>query len=99
MAETPEASNPQTIIATIHILETDFLVSATLRPEAVRLHIVIVASFILPVATMAQAGSTTTPSTPLVSPTKIGTINIQSAINRHCRYAEKNTAITVFPRR
>src|SRR6202022_1896373 len=42
--------------------------------------IVIVAAFILPIAAMAQGGSTTTPSTPLVLPTKIGTISIQSAI-------------------
>jgi Skp family chaperone for outer membrane proteins len=42
--------------------------------------IVIVAAFILPVAALAQGGSTTTPSTPIVLPTKIGTINIQSAI-------------------
>ena len=41
---------------------------------------VIVAAFIVPVASMAQGGSTTTPSTSLVLPTKIGTINIQSAI-------------------
>ena len=40
----------------------------------------IVAAFILPVSALAQGGSTTTPSTPLVLPTKIGTINIQSAI-------------------
>jgi outer membrane protein len=42
--------------------------------------IVIVAAFILPIAALAQGGSTTTPSTPLVLPAKIGTINIQSAI-------------------
>jgi outer membrane protein len=42
--------------------------------------IVIVAAFVLPVAAPAQGGSTTTPSTPLVLPTKIGTINIQSAV-------------------
>jgi outer membrane protein len=41
---------------------------------------VIVAAFILPVAAMAQKESATTPGTPLVLPTKIGTINIQSAI-------------------
>jgi outer membrane protein len=43
-------------------------------------HVVIVAAFILPLAALGQAGNTTIPSAPLISPSKIGTINIQSAI-------------------
>lgn len=43
-------------------------------------HVVIVAAFILPLAALGQAGGTTIPSAPLISPSKIGTINIQSAI-------------------
>jgi outer membrane protein len=41
---------------------------------------VIGAAFILSIAAMAQGGGATTPSTPLVLPTRIGTISIQSAI-------------------
>jgi len=44
------------------------------------LHIGIVAAFVLPVATLGQAGSTTVPSSPLLWANKIGTINVQSAI-------------------